>query len=572
MPGILPRGARPWYERTTVTRTIHDWVAHATAATDPAEVERLLVCATAVATSFHDWRALLEGIAAQPLASRERLVDVADRTLALAITDREVWGFRVVAKIRAAQLGDAAGARAALEAGVRIFREPDTGILGKAAAVFGKTAHTPGYVWVLLSAGFVEALDDREGQRLCLETGRDSARASNNADDLCAIASAWVDAVDRDAGIALLVEAEAMARNGSADPWTLSNAWSAAGDAEGVRRVLSGALREARTCGAALHVVKAWGCHGHLDEARTALERAGGLATTTAEWLELAEVALDAGLERDLVRAAIAHAETLATDDDARGRVSRAYQLWMGDEAAAARVGPRGVQPEALRSRARNLPGWNASASGLFDWLRARVTPEELTHIAAADYGADLPKHLAALRDLCDTGVVPRSLPWEPHEVLALSRWSSGEKVNHRERALCCTLLTLAGGDLEELVTNGPILVESCLALGREACALAESFLAWKYETVAPGVDGDDDLAIATLLLVLLRTASDASDPRLVPLVAHLVESETGGLSRALADGMSADLWREIVTRILVPLAASRPDVADLLIVLDHPT
>jgi hypothetical protein len=554
-----------------VARTIHDWLAHARAATDPAEVEQLFASAAALATSFHDWRAMLESVAAQPLASRERLVAAADRTLELAITDREVWGFRVVAKIRAAQLGDPAGARAALEAGVRVFRQPDTGLMGKAAAVFGRTAITPGYVWVLLSAGFVEALDDRQGLRLCLEAGRDSARAASNADHLCSIASAWISEIDRDAGIALLVETEAMARNGSADPWTLANAWKAAGDADGVHRVLSGALREARTCGAALHVVKVWGSHDQLDEARTALVRAQGLAASAGDWLAVAEVALDAGLERDLVRSALEHAERLATDDEARGRVSRAYQQWMGDEAAATRAGPRGVPPEALRSHVRSLPGWNASASGLFDWLRARVTPEELAHIAAADYGADLPKHLAALRDLCDTGVVPRSLPWEPHEVLALSRWSDGETVNHLERALCCTLLTLAGGDMEELVTNGPILVESCLALGSEACALAESFLAWKYETVAPGVDGDEDLAVAMLLLVLLRTASDASDPRLPPLIAHLVESESGGLSRAIADGMRANLWRDLVARILVPLATSRPDVADLLIVLDHP-
>ncbi len=556
-----------------MARTIHDWLALATAATHPAEVERLLASAAgaAGATSFHDWRSMLEGVAAQPLASRERLVAAADRTLTLAVADREVWGFRVVAKIRATQLADAAGARAALEAGVRVFREPDTGLMGKAAAALGRTAVTPGYVWVLLSAGFVEALDDRQGQRLCLEAGRDSARAAKSADDLCSIASAWASEIDRDEGIALLVETEAMARNGSTQPWTLANAWKAVDDAEGVHRVLSGALRDARTCDAALHVVKVWASHDNLDEARTALLRAEGLAASARDWLAIAEVSLDAGFEQNVLRKAIGRAEALAADDETRGSVSRAYQQWLGDPAAATRVGPRGVPPESLRPHARTLPGWKASASGLFDWLRARITPDELAHIAAADYGADLPKHLAALRDLCDTGVVPRSLPWEPHEVLALTRWSSGETVNHVERALCCTLLTLAGGDLEELVTNGPILVESCLALGSEACALAESLLAWKYETVAPGVDGDGDLAVAILLLVLLRTASDASDPRLPPLIAHLVASETGGLARVLADGMRADLWRDLVTRILVPLARARPDLADLLIVLDHP-
>ncbi len=552
-----------------MARTIHDWLAHAAIATDPAEVEQLLASATALATSFHDWRAILEGVAAQPLAARERLVTAADRTLSLAITDREVWGFRDVAKIRATRLGDTAGAREALDAGVRVFQQPDTGLMGKAAAALGTTAHTPGYVWVLLSAGFVEVLDDREGLRLCLEAGRDSARARSDADDLCSIASAWASEIDRDAGIALLVETEAMARNGSADPWTLANAWKHAGDPEGVHRVLGGALREARTCGAALHVVKVWGSHGNLDEARTALRRAEGLAASAGDWLAIAEVALDAGLERDLLRKAIERAEALAADDETRSNVSRAYQQWLKDGVAATRVGPRGVRPEALRRHVRDLPGWPASASALLDWLRARITPESLLHIAAADYGADTQKHLAALRDICDTGLVPRNMAWEPHEVLALTRWSSGEHVDHAARALCCTLLSLAPGGTEELATNGPILVESALALGDEATRFAEQLMAWRYETEAPREQGGEDSALALVLLLLLRAASDPTDPRLEPLALSIVDGETDRLAPSIADGMRADLWRELATRILAPIAASRPNVELLLAGLD---
>jgi hypothetical protein len=126
--------------------------------------------------------------------------------------------------------------------------------------------------------------------------------------------------------------------------------------------------------------------------------------------------------------------------------VARAFKVLLDDDAAAARIGPRGVRPDALRTRVQALEGWESSASALFDDLRARATDETLEAIAAADYGMDFEKHLTALRDICGSGLVPRELAWEPHEVLALTRWSTGEHVDHVSRALACVLLCLSPG------------------------------------------------------------------------------------------------------------------------------
>src|SRR5262249_41371336 len=149
------------------------------------------------------------------------------------------------------------------------------------------------------------------------------------------------------------------------------------------------------------------------------------LARSAAEHLEIAEAAFDAGLGPDAVRAALERAEALAQGAE-RALVSSAYRQWLGDEEAARRLGPRGARPEE---------------AGLFDWLRARAGASALAHIAQADYGHGAAKHLAALQDICASGLVPRPLAWQPHEVLALTRWTRGADVDHLERALACTLL-----------------------------------------------------------------------------------------------------------------------------------
>src|SRR5688572_16024261 len=98
-------------------QTIDDWLVHARLAADPALIETCLLAAAGLARSGDDWLRVLRGAVAVPLATRQGVSEVADQTLAMATAEREVWGFREVARVRATRLGDEAGARAALESG-----------------------------------------------------------------------------------------------------------------------------------------------------------------------------------------------------------------------------------------------------------------------------------------------------------------------------------------------------------------------------------------------------------------------------------------------------------------------
>jgi hypothetical protein len=189
----------------------------------------------------------------------------------------------------------------------------------------------------------------------------------------------------------------------------------------------------------------------------------------------------------------------------------------------------------------------------------------------------DAHKHLAALDDICETGLVPRTLAWEPHEVLALTRWSTGQGVNHFERALSCVILCLAPGELDELVTDGPILAESCLGLGVEATHLGERFFAWRSETEESADDQEEigpEQPIALLLLLLLRAATTPDDPLLEPLAQMLVEHPTytpDELNGWIVGSMRPELWGDLFARILTPLQASHPHVDRLLSALGRP-
>lgn len=554
--------------------TMSDLLNRAAASADREESETCIAAAVARASSCHEWRAVLRGIAEMPLASNERLTAVADRTLEAATTEREVWGFRDVADVRAKRLGDERGAREALEAAVTALRGATAD--DRAGELLEPEGSARGYEWVLLAQGFLETLRDDLGVRRCLEAGRDLARTLNDADDLTYVAKVWAMRLDRDEGVALLLEAEEMSADGSASPWTLANAWHSLGDSTAVHRVLDTALASATSSEAALHVASAWASHDEIDELRRALGRAEELAVSADDWLEIAELAFDSKLGEGPIRGAVERAEALAADDEAKARVSIAYRQWLKDVDAATRAGSRGVSPELLRERVRTLPNWETSAAGLFDWLRARATTDILTRMANADYGTGAEKHLAALQDICETGLLPRTLPREPHEVLALTRWSEGERVDHLARALSCTLLCLAPSGDDELVTNGPILAESSMALGAEATHLAERLFAWYAETEAcVDVDDADEIGpeqpVALLLLFILRTSSAPDDVRLEALADALAQHPTYTLDTVatwIAGSMRAGLWTDLIDGILVPAKAKSPATARVLAAL----
>ena len=566
-----------------MTRTVFDWLQRAREATGSADIDHCLDEAAALARHAYDWRSILAMLAELPAVAPQRAAGLADRALEAAKLDRNVAGCCDVATTRADVLRDEAGARQALQAGV------ETLLAGEHDRDFAP-CHASGDDWALLAVGFLCTLGDEPGARRCLDAGLETARRLGNPSDLVSVAGTLDWLGDRPAALAVVAEAEelltAEPHPGSHDDedvpfhvWSVANAWHKLGERAAAVRVRSDGTQRARTTQAALFFAKAW--HSPDDDCGTerALARAADLAADAADWLELAEVSRATGRAESRVRAALDRAAAVVTDDAVREHIAAGYYRWLGDAAAADRIGPRGAPPDALRVMRRSLPGWRAAPAPLFDWLRARVTTQMLAEIAAADYARDEADLVAALVDICATGLIPRRLPWPLHEVLSLSRWSSGERVDHIERAWCCTLLALNGDELDDLE---PGLVDSCLALGDPAPELAEQFLAWICQTDAPAADADatdatmadgtdassqtDAPLLGLVALLLLRAAQDPADPRVASLTSMaLHQTESQPLEFGWAYSVRADLWEELTARILAALRATRPDVGRLI-------
>jgi len=249
--------------------------------------------------------------------------------------------------------------------------------------------------------------------------------------------------------------------------------------------------------------------------------------------------------------------------------VARGYKVSHDDNDASKRLGPCGFRPEELRAPGEPLVGWESSPSALFDWLRRQMKHDQLLGIAQADYGSDVGLNYQALKDICDSGLVPMQLEWIPHEVISLCRWDKGEGVDHAVRALCCTLLCLCDGAASGLDDTVPILVEGCLALGGKVSQLAELFLAW----VGPSYTHTDH-AIGLLGLFLIRAATAPEDPRLKTLATHIIEracsiEEPFEVIDSLPYvinyySVRAELWRALITRILLPLRDKAEPFAQL--------
>lgn len=427
-------------------RTVEDWIHAAGATSDPVERDRRLEAATARAESVFDWLQLLRALSDPP--DLARLPACADRTLALAEPTGEIWAFRDVARVRARLLGDPVGARGALELGERVLAAEEA----------------QGYRWALLADGWLDAVDDETAARRCLELGVAVARETEEIDGLCSIAERLHRLGDESAAAALVAEAEEL-DGGGQSAWTVANSWRALGDQARADRVLGDALAGALGTDEALMLAKAFASHGNKSQTSLGLARAEELASEIGDWLSLAEDAASLEADPAVVRRALGRAEAVAVDDEQRQRIATGYHLWLADDAAADRVGPRGLRPEDHRIRVRTLEGWTGSGSALFDWARSRVAPESLARIAGSDYGTDQEAHLAALFDLCGTGLVPRRLPWHPAEVLQLYRWRAGVETDHLARMLCCTILVLADPD-DSFDSTGPVLLESALLLG----------------------------------------------------------------------------------------------------------
>jgi hypothetical protein len=525
-------------------RTVFDWLDRARGCVDASEVDRCLDEAAALARRGYEWCTILAALGDLPGVAPRKVAALADQTLECAVGSGEVWGFCQVATVRADMLDDEVGARRALQAGVDTFRRRDTTAME----------------WAQLADGFAETLDDLPGARRCLAEGRDAALRERDADDLANIAATLNKLGDRPAAVAVAAEAEALLGDDFHAVWSVANVWHEIEPAASIR-LLTAATERVYAAGDAC--VLALACHSHEDGAGTdrALARGRELAVTAEDWYEIASTSRDTGRGASAVRAALDRAAAAVADDVTRQRIAAAYHGWLSDAETAARIGPRGVRPESLRVARRSLPGWHSTPAPLFDWLRARISPETLDRIAEANYGADIEDNHAALLDIVSTGLVPHRLLWHPREVIALTRWSNGENVDHVERAWCCTLLCLDGDDLENVA---PGLIESCLALGGTVPEFAEQLLAWVCETdetvPAPG-GGAAWPTLALYALLLLRAAQAPADPRVARLVSMILDSDPGQPGSLFRWSQLTDLWNELGERILVPLRPTRPDV-----------
>lgn len=476
--------------------------------------------------------------------------DSADRLLKMAMERAEdrVWDYR-----RAAQawleIGDPASAASALETYERVLRnEPG-----------------PGYLWRLLAEGYTHDLGNADGAARCLAR---AAATAESVDDHCSVATGlWELAADRDGAAEALSKAEERAEQGDERQawWTIANAYSRIGDQLNVRSTLLRGSDRAQTIEQHLVMAAAWQSQfPGVPEAVGALRAAQQLATTAAEFLEVAEGNHEHSGGARAVRECLEAAFERATERDELSRIARGFRQWLDDPERAAQIAPAGVRPDEVAEHRVRLEGWEADAAALLDWLRPQMNQERLLSVARADYGMEADRHLIALREIVETGLIPQPLDWHPGEVLHLTRWGQGIHVDQVERAFACAVLCIAEVDpFERSDADAVILLESCLVLGDEAItrlpglfvALVEA-TTWRF---------DDDIEFATdAVLALLLTAGhlDPADPRLDALAETTLDA--GGLHELLQDSMRAELWQRIAADVLPHAVLAQPDALHL--------
>ncbi|MFC5863058.1 hypothetical protein ACFPT7_12200 [Acidicapsa dinghuensis] len=144
---------------------------------------------------------------------------------------------------------------------------------------------------------------------------------------------------------------------------------------------------------------------------------------------------------------------------------------------------------------------------GLLRQISEHVNDEVLKWISMADYGEEADEHLAALRQVRDTGTFPREMHWCPAEVMELIRWSDPEdpdwkpgqtgELGHWMRAFSCAALLRATREPwnygDGLGTDSTVaqMALSLDALPVDFSAQAAKFLAWLLLHSEPeGSDG----------------------------------------------------------------------------------
>lgn len=416
---------------------------------------------------------------------------------------------------------------------------------------------------MILGEGFRETIGDRERQQHCLEECIKIARQEFNVQDLAYAATAWAKHIDALFGATLIHEAEAMAKNKPKSVWSVANAWRETGDFQAAERVILSALTNVKNADEALYLAKAAASHDNARVSEMCVEEAERLSKSADELLALAEFSFDSGVGD--MRRFLDRALSISRNSEERERVSQGYRLWQKDEECASKIAPSGFRPEWFRRSVKSQPEFQSSASELFDWLRSVVTADTLELIAGADYGVAAEKHFLALQQICKDGLLPRQLDWHPREVLELTRWSRGENVNHYARALCCAILMITGGDEEELVKSGCVLIESSIQLGEEAVSKTSAFFAWIAQSVfiedASEYDEEYEIddrqqaqhAIATFSLLLLCLSAmkiEGMAPRTL-LVLHSTEEQIVELSRLIYSSINSHVWKDLAQQLI---------------------
>jgi hypothetical protein len=178
-------------------------------------------------------------------------------------------------------------------------------------------------------------------------------------------------------------------------------------------------------------------------------------------------------------------------------------------------------------------------AEGLLRDISAHIDDEMLEEIAATDYGQDIEKHFAALKQIRDTGLFPEKMYWFPGEVLELYRNSWFENMEMKPgnfefetwaRAFSCAALLRATrepwnyGDGISTGSTTIRLIHSLRLLAVDFTQQAVKFFAWLL--VASEPEGRDDQVCAygiALLWFALHSNPPIADETLLSLTNWVV-------------------------------------------------
>lgn len=501
---------------------------------------------------------------------------------ALAHASGEVWIYRKAAKLCIRSLNDTDAALLALEA---------------AAADCSRNDAKP-YVWSILAGGFIKLLDDVEGARRCLAEGR---KRMKEIDDYTDMAEGYQKHVaDVETGFSLLKAAEQLASEavdkytGKRDVrswWGISNVYMHAFENENkARESLDTAFSLADSVEDCIMLANAWSGfedgQDHSKEVGKCLSKSTELGPSASEWVKIAEAYNDfVPASTEAVRDGLNRALEMAADADEKQAVADGFRHWLNDEKTADAIGPQGLSPNEIALQRRRLEGWEANPGGLFEWLRKRVDEEMLKSIAGSDYGTDFDKHLAHLKAIKKTGLIPHPMNWHPLETVQLSHWAA-KTVDHRknlQKAFCATLLCIGEmgpewGRHQAIESTIAILIDSCLILGTEA---VDELVGLLVAMVEGTIDENDiDAAFFFFGLLLVQTQRNPDDVRLPTLVDQLIAQESAimdetenyavpasgwlfGCQHMLDSGIKT--WRILAHQILGDASAGRPHFARIL-------